>query len=778
MTISSFCVIFFLQSVTGASPTSPPTLPKDSGISEDSWTYFLDDDISFADDVVVLDHHGHDFARPNDVSKIIWEEYEYIEGTADIQRMLNIPTNAGALERVSGIYAVPNPLVGGPDALLLYGGKAYACRVPIGGMAVDAVSHSVLELYHPDMPHLGSLYIQNIPIIDHLIDESDDEGVWSDSSSFQTDDGSCASVDCGESPVQPSQTEPSREGDAFSDLFKRFKVRDLGWIYLEDQLPVPFYKWHVSNTRISSFGEQVTREHFFTDKLKIPWNHLVDKFRTSRQRIVINDSSDRQSTLDNAPARFWDRIAAKAFPNGDPAYWKHLVDSFARGSDSLQLVKHSNYYSNLMPGGRVPLTGGTAFFKAGPRVNYDGKVTLKIARNLDGSFDVNYSFLRGWDVKAVLAAGFGIKQLKGLGGGLGAVIIRPYKNQREWNFVRSSIPSESVAEVLESFADNTLTDMSSLTGDWTGNWKIMDGADVSSGVGIGYNLLKGQPSVAFAESPEGKSSASFGAELPLLFGNVGVTRTRVLDPATGEVTDTKWKVSATGAAENTIQTYWTIEPPEVGPIQDDGTVARIKGDTEDGGQRALYARSVVLNEQNRLIDLVTKKKPMGESLTLDYKPTFQGRGFPQFTNPVKKKFGVAFYEELLMKAQETVEFAGQDFDKRILSFNIVYTLSDEAKQDLIAKHKALNIVGWEAGVDKDRKTILTNPEMHREKMRLNVSMTASKEYKKGGTFGLPFLGRQKDGAEIAVTQKYQLLTDHALPPGSLVKCMTLGATFK
>eukprot|EP00397_Hematodinium_sp_SG-2012_P009025 GEMP01009098.1.p1 GENE.GEMP01009098.1~~GEMP01009098.1.p1 ORF type:complete len:747 (+),score=120.48 GEMP01009098.1:324-2564(+) len=721
---------------------------KGSGNSDEDESFEISqdrDDISFADDLILLDADGQ-------VSKNVLEKYASptdTESVAEAWKTKNASVPETDFASFTGMHVDQTDT---KKLLFVYGGKAYACRQPVEGFDVDAVADAVIECYRPDKPRLTAFYIQRISILDHL--------------------NKVASGDFG-----PRRAPPLPSDATFDSLFERLNVRGYGWMFVEDTIPVPFYKWHVSKTRISSFDEQHTREGFFGDKLKIPWNHLVDKFRTSREKLTINESGHTKSTLDNAPTRFLDRIVTKAFPGKDDSgidYWKTLATTMDSGSDSLEFSKRSNYYSNLMPGGRAPFTGGAVFFKAGPRVNYDGKVTLKIARNMDGSFNVNYSFLRGWDVKAVLAAGFGIKQLKGLGGGLGAVIIRPYKNQREWNFVRSSIPSESVAEVLESFADNTLTDMSSLTGDWTGNWKIMDGADVSSGVGIGYNLLKGQPSVAFAESPEGKSSASFGAELPLLFGNVGVTRTRVLDPATGEVTDTKWKVSATGAAENTIQTYWTIEPPEVGPIQDDDIHTQIKGDTEDSGQRGLYTKSMTLNEQNRLIDLVTKNQQIGQSQTLDYKPTLQGRGYPQFTNPVRKMFGNAFYEELLTKAQEAAKLKGRDLDKRILSFNIEYALSDEAKQDLIDKHRALDINGWKAGVDKDRKTILKNPEGHREKLRLNVSMIASKAYKKGGTFGLPFLGRQKDGAEIIVSQKYQLFTDHVLPLESLFECRMIG----
>eukprot|EP00397_Hematodinium_sp_SG-2012_P015362 GEMP01015641.1.p1 GENE.GEMP01015641.1~~GEMP01015641.1.p1 ORF type:complete len:746 (+),score=120.14 GEMP01015641.1:324-2561(+) len=721
---------------------------KGSGNSDEDESFEISqdrDDISFADDLILLDADGQ-------VSKNVLEKYASptdTESVAEAWKTKNASVPETDFASFTGMHVDQTDT---KKLLFVYGGKAYACRQPVEGFDVDAVADAVIECYRPDKPRLTAFYIQRISILDHL--------------------NKVASGDFG-----PRRAPPLPSDATFDSLFERLNVRGYGWMFVEDTIPVPFYKWHVSKTRISSFDEQHTREGFFGDKLKIPWNHLVDKFRTSREKLTINESGHTKSTLDNAPTRFLDRIVTKAFPGKDDSgidYWKTLATTMDSGSDSLEFSKRSNYYSNLMPGGRAPFTGGAVFFKAGPRVNYDGKVTLKIARNMDGSFNVNYSFLRGWDIKAMLRAKVGIKTLAGWA----SVVIRPYKNQHEWNFVRSRISAESVAQVLESFADNTLTDVTSVTGDGSGNWKIIDGADAAINLGICYNLLNGEPSMTFAESPEGKSSASYATRKSLALGNVAITRNRQGDHTTSKAIETKWKVSVTIAAENAVQTSWTMEPPEVGPIQDDDIHTQIKGDTEDSGQRGLYTKSMTLNEQNRLIDLVTKNQQIGQSQTLDYKPTLQGRGYPQFTNPVRKMFGNAFYEELLTKAQEAAKLKGRDLDKRILSFNIEYALSDEAKQDLIDKHRALDINGWKAGVDKDRKTILTNPEMHREKMRLNVSMTASKEYKKGGTFGLPFLGRQKDGAEIAVTQKYQLLTDHALPPGSLVKCMTLGATFK
>eukprot|EP00397_Hematodinium_sp_SG-2012_P011575 GEMP01011716.1.p1 GENE.GEMP01011716.1~~GEMP01011716.1.p1 ORF type:complete len:748 (+),score=158.19 GEMP01011716.1:306-2549(+) len=721
---------------------------KGSGNSDEDESFEISqdrDDISFADDLILLDADGQ-------VSKNVLEEYASptdTESVAEAWKTKNASVPETDFASFTGMHVDQTDT---KKLLFVYGGKAYACRQPVEGFDVDAVADAVIECYRPDRPRLTAFYIQRISILDHL--------------------NKVASGDFG-----PRRAPPLPSDATFDSLFERLNVRGYGWMFVEDTIPVPFYKWHVSKTRISSFDEQHTREGFFGDKLKIPWNHLVDKFRTSREKLTINESGHTKSTLDNAPTRFLDRIVTKAFPGKDDSgidYWKTLATTMDSGSDSLEFSKRSNYYSNLMPGGRVPFTGGAVFFKAGPRVNYDGKVTFKIARNVDGSFDVNYSFLRGFDIKAVLAAGAGFKQLRSLGAGvLGAVILRPYKKQREWNFVQKNIDAASAADLLHKFSDDKLTDMSSFV---PGKWKVTHGADVSVGLGVGYNLLAsaGSPSVTFSESPEDgrKTAQSFGTELPALFGNVAVTRTLDIDPETGKASDPTFKLTATAAAENTVQTYWTIEPPELSASQDDGVAARIKGDTEDGGQAGLYAKSMVINEQKKLTDLVTKGKvKSGDSNTLDFKPTFQGRGHPQFVNPVKEKFGSTFYKELLTRAEQAMELRDHKFDKRIVSFNIKYELTAEEKIIMEERHKQNNNDNWEVEFEKERKEILKKPKNHPQKVNVDVSMTASKEYKKGGTFGLPFFGRQQDAAAITVAQKYTLFNKYKLD--STFRCSLL-----
>eukprot|EP00397_Hematodinium_sp_SG-2012_P030826 GEMP01032676.1.p1 GENE.GEMP01032676.1~~GEMP01032676.1.p1 ORF type:complete len:560 (+),score=95.83 GEMP01032676.1:213-1892(+) len=221
---------------------------------------------------------GSDISFSDDVNL---EQYEYRYGTEYIKdkwitdTLEDTPSTAGDFASITAcVHAQKfnDTPPGFPDALFVHGGRAYALRRPKDGKGiVDTVSDAIFDVY--DMQNdLPPLLLQDIPIVNHLEDGNRD--------------GDTPSIAVSRSTVDNITKSFADDNDAFARLFNQLEQRSYGKLFIMNFASIPFFKWHVSKTRIKPFSHTTERSRFFQQDLKLSaWN----AFRRKMHSAVIDD---------------------------------------------------------------------------------------------------------------------------------------------------------------------------------------------------------------------------------------------------------------------------------------------------------------------------------------------------------------------------------------------------------------------------------------------------------------------------------------------------------
>eukprot|EP00397_Hematodinium_sp_SG-2012_P015415 GEMP01015696.1.p1 GENE.GEMP01015696.1~~GEMP01015696.1.p1 ORF type:complete len:394 (+),score=67.49 GEMP01015696.1:490-1671(+) len=366
---------------------------------------------------------------------------------------------------------------------------------------------------------LPPLLLQDIPIVNHLEDGNRD--------------GDTPSISVSRSTVD-NITKSFADDNAFARLFNQLEQRSYGKLFIMNFASIPFFKWHVSKTRIKPFSNTTERSRFFQQDLKLSaWNAFRRKMHSAKHIVL-----DTFKSVYKPPKFFLEKLMKDVLNVGAKklkADLEQLVASFVPGSDALEIsenaVKSAGLATKLwMIPVPLPVTWG-----AGVQKKKAQKV--KIARNADGTFNVNYSFLRGWDAHVSMAVGFAANLMVSMSG---VVVVRPYKKSCEWNFVQGDLNVTEAAEYLESFANGTLGEHYEKYFS-SGLHTVVRGGDVLFDVGNNPRNIVIDDML----------------RLPGIFSNVGIIRAEA----------TQLKRSITGKLEPTAPSSvkWSIEPPTVFP---------------------------------------------------------------------------------------------------------------------------------------------------------------------------------------------------------------------
>eukprot|EP00397_Hematodinium_sp_SG-2012_P005793 GEMP01005817.1.p1 GENE.GEMP01005817.1~~GEMP01005817.1.p1 ORF type:complete len:746 (+),score=172.77 GEMP01005817.1:568-2805(+) len=655
----------------------------------------------------------------SDEANLHLEENAYDEGTKflndkwDVGTLEDTPTTAGDFASITACYNTTKFSDTPPDfpvALFLHGGKAYPLRSPKDGNGVlSTVSDAIFELYNVRNPS-STFILQDIPVVNHLdVEYQDSDTPW---------------VAVSRATVDDMTKSLGGDNDVFARVFNQVEQRSYGRVFFMNLAPIPFFKWHVSKTRIKPFSNTTERSRFFQQDLKLSaWNAFRRKMHSAKQIVRDTFKAARK------PPKFF----LKQLMN-DVLYvtaekmradLEQLVDSFVPGSDALEIAESASKSAGLLVStGMVGIP-----VKGGVQVQKHKAQKMKIARNGDGTFNVNYSFLRRWDGHVSTAVGFATNQMVDVSG---VVVVRPYKKSCEWSFVQGDLKVTDAAEYLESFVNGTLKEHYAKYFS-SGQRTLVRGGDVSFGFGSVATLF-----------------SSSMTHLPGIFANVGIHRSDKTELK--QSTDTGKLEPADLSTAN-----WCVEPPTVGFLQPDGSMERIQNNQEDFSLRR-FGRNLLtksfwktLWKTGRLGELVDP-----ESRVIDYATEggFLKRFLPMLhINPVKKMLGEPVYRQLLSEAETAITDSGKDFDKKTLFFQVKYTLSQDADKEL------RNEFADDEKRDEKRLEILDDPGNHPDSLDVNVALTTSKEYTLGLRAGFNFVVTTEKNvfAKVTLSSTFTLL---------------------